>query len=101
MTVTNIELKQQYNRMLGQIIDLEEAGKSASNPKYFMLTSQAVQLYQMIASQESIFDIQNWDDSVAFFTKKGERFTFLYGFETNNIKYPLLQSENLRQKWNI
>lgn len=98
MTVTNIELKQQYNRMLSQIIDLEEKEKSAENPKYKMLTLQAMQLHQSIAAQESVFDVQNWADSIAFFTKKGQRFTFLFGFETDNVKYPLCKSENLRKK---
>ena len=98
MTVTNIELKQQYNRMLSQIIELEEAEKNAGNPKYKMLTNQAKLLHQSIANHEAIFDIQSWEDSIAFFTQKGERFTFLFGFETNNIKYPLCSSANLRQK---
>lgn len=101
MTVTNIDLKKQYNHLLGQIIELEEAGKSAGNPKHTMLVSQAMQLFQTIASQESVFDIRDWEDSKAFFTQKGEKYAFLYGFKIENVMYPLLKSLNLRQKWNI
>lgn len=101
MTVSSQDLKMQYNRLLGQIIELEEAGKSAGNPKYLMLTNQAKQLYQTIASQESIFDIDSWEKAIEFFTQKGQRYCFLYGFDVDNTKYPLLKSSFLRQKWGL
>lgn len=101
MTITTEQLKEQYNRLLGQIIDLEENGKSADNSKYKMLCAQASQLFESIASSESVFDIRDWADSVAFYAEKGEKYVFLYGFTINNLRYPLLRSENLRKKWGL
>lgn len=97
MTVNVENLKQQYNIILARIIDLEEAKLSAGNSKYKMLAEQAKQLHQQIASVESVFDINSFEDSIKFFTQKGTRYTFLYGFDTGNGLYPHCKSENLRQ----
>lgn len=101
MTVSNLELKKQYNILLEKITALEEAGMSAGNRKYTMLTDQAKELHRTIASQESVFDINSFEDSIKFFTQKEEHCTFIWGFNVSGIKYPILKNLEIRSKMQL